>query len=572
MSGPAYELLFQPGTSPAEADVPPPTFVSSVDAGMRIERNAAIKLADGALLYIDVYRPDGAVDVPALVAWGPYGKHNGGAVYQQFRDENGRRGGGVRPEWLSPYTTFEGPDPRRWCDNGYAVVNVDPRGTWWSDGPYATFWDEREAHDAVEVIDWVGTRPWGNGKVGLSGVSYLAVAQWWIASLRPPHLAAINPCEGLSDVYREFAFHGGIPSDFPTFWQQVRLKYSTTKVEAMADMMKRHPFDDAYWESKRPDLSQIDVPAYVLASWSDQGLHTRGTLRAFEQLSSAPKYLEVHGRKKWEYYHQPSTLERQRLFFDRYLKGVDNEVEDWPQVRLEVRHRSYYGSQLTPPAWPLTDNTLRRLHLDASGRLLDRRPDSAASVRYATGPDAVEPDSEGATPTEVVFDHRFDAPTDVIGGMRLRLWVEAEGSDDLDLFVAVLKVDSHGRLVDFPFANVLERGPVALGWLRASSRALDEQRSTDDRPWHRHHGEQRLRPGEIVPVDVEVWPSSTRFDAGETLRVALRGSDFYAGAVMSRHSDTRSAGVHVVHTGGEHDSFLVLPTRPADPSPVPYAG
>ncbi len=380
------DLLFQIGTSPAEDAVPDPVYAATVVDGMLIERNVAITLTDGTIIYVDVFRPDGAVDVPPLIAWGPYGKHNGGAVYQQFKDESGNTGGGVEPEWLSDYTTFEGPDPKRWCANGYAVINVDPRATWWSEGDYATFWDEREAHDTVDVIAWAGTQPWSNGKVGMSGVSYLAVAQWWAASLQPPYLAAINPCEGLTDVYREFAFHGGIPSNFPKFWQQVRLKYSTSKVEAIADMMGEHNLDDEYWATKRPDLANITVPTYVIASWSDQGLHTRGTLAGFEQISSPHKYLEVHGRKKWEYYHRPATVDRQRQFFDRYLKGIDNDVENWPRIRLETRWASYQGTVRTPSVWPPAETTFRNLFLDAAQHALSiDMPSAASSARYVVG-------------------------------------------------------------------------------------------------------------------------------------------------------------------------------------------
>lgn len=553
------DLLFQQGSSPAEDGVPEPRFSVNTDDGMLIERNQAVSLTDGTVIYLDVFRPEGEQDVPALIAWGPYGKHNGGAVYQQFKDESGNQGGGVKPEWLSAYTTFEGPDPRQWCDNRYAVINVDPRATWWSAGDYATFWDEREAHDTVDVIAWAGTQPWCNGKVGMSGVSYLAVAQWWAASLRPPYLAAINPCEGLSDVYREFAFHGGIPSNFPTFWLKHRLKYSTTKVEAVADMMVDHPLDDSYWDTKRPDLSKIDVPAYVIASWSDQGLHTRGTLAAFEQISSPHRYLEVHGRKKWEYYHQPSTVNRQRQFFDRYLKDIDNGVDDWPPIRLETRISSYHGVERTPTAWPPPETTFRRLFLDAGAHTLtEQAPQVEATARYEAGKDSADDTS---------FDYTFTSAVDVIGGMKLRLWVEADGSDDMDMYVAIKKIDRDGNTVDFPFANVLEQGPTALGWLRVSHRSVDSDRSSNNRPWHTHLREDKLSAGQIVDVDIEIWPSGTRFEAGEGLRLLLRGSDFYTGAVMSRHLETRNNGNHLLHTGGsKYDSFLVIPTLPVEPS------
>lgn len=555
------QMVFQPGTSPAEGGVPEPVFSVTTDGNMRIERNQAIVLTDGTTIYVDVFRPDGAEGIPTLIAWGPYGKHNGGAVYQQFHDEAGRLGGGVQPEWLSPYTTFEGPDPAQWCANGYAVINVDPRAMWWSEGDYASFWDEREAHDCVDVIGWAGTQSWCNGKVGMSGVSYLAVAQWWAASLRPPYLAAINPCEGLSDVYREFSFHGGIPSFFPLWWQQNRLKYSTAKVEAMGDMMNDHHLDDEYWDSKRPDLARIDIPAYVIASWSDQGLHTRGTLAAFEQISSTPKYLEVHGRKKWEYYHQPSTVERQRQFFERFLKDIPNEVDNWPSVRLETRISSYDGIERTPTQWPPAETIDRKLYLDAQhGTLTDQIPTTAGTARYTS-------DEEGS---ESTFDYAFPNAVDVIGGMTLRLWVEADEADDMDLFIAVTKIDHDGHTVDFPFANVLELGPVALGWLRVSQRARDPQQSTSIRPWHSHKREEKLAPGQVVDVDVEIWPSSTRFEAGQRLRLRLRGNDFYTGAVMSRHIGLRNRGDHIVHTGGTYDSYLTIPTLPVQPAAPPF--
>jgi len=156
---------------------------------------------------------------------------------------------------------------------------------------------------------------------------------------------------------------------------------------------------------------------------------------------------------------------------------------------------------------------------------------------------------------------------DVIGGMKLRLWVEADGSDDMDMYVAIKKIDRDGNTVDFPFANVLEQGPTALGWLRVSHRSVDSDRSSDNRPWHTHLREDKLSAGQIVDVDIEIWPSGTRFEAGEGFRLLLRGSDFYTGAVMSRHLETRNNGNHLLHTGGsKYDSFLVIPMLPVEPS------
>jgi predicted acyl esterase len=104
---------------------------------------------------------------------------------------------------------------------------------------------------------------------------------------------------------------------------------------------------------------------------------------------------------------------------------------------------------------------------------------------------------------------------------------------------------------------------VALGWLRVSHRELDPVRSTPYQPVLAHRRELKLNPGEIVPVEIEIWPSGTLFHAGESLRLLIQGSDVKKYpktiAVYVRHEDTVNRGRHVIHTGGQHDSHLLLP-------------
>jgi predicted acyl esterase len=104
----------------------------------------------------------------------------------------------------------------------------------------------------------------------------------------------------------------------------------------------------------------------------------------------------------------------------------------------------------------------------------------------------------------------------------------------------------------------LEKGPVALGWLRASHRELDPVKSTPDRPWHPHAAEKPLVPGEPTAVDIEIWPSATRFEAGERLQLVVRGSDLYTTMTPSRHLQTRNSGAYVISTGGDRDSQLMI--------------
>jgi putative CocE/NonD family hydrolase len=128
---------------------------------------------------------------------------------------------GVRPEWNSPLTTFEAPDPEYWVPHGYAIVVAGIPGTWYSEGP-ATYLSPEEAGAYADLVEWAGTQPWSNGRVGLSGVSYLTQTQWRVAELNPAHLAAINPWEGWTDTYREVVRHGGIPETcfWPYIWDR----------------------------------------------------------------------------------------------------------------------------------------------------------------------------------------------------------------------------------------------------------------------------------------------------------------------------------------------------------------
>ena len=170
-----------------------------------------------------------------------------------------------------------------------------------------------------------------------------------------------------------------------------------------------------------------------------------------------------------------------------------------------------------------------------------------------------------ATNGSTHFDHTFDEDTEITGYSKLRLWVSAEGSDDMDLFVALQKLDADGNKVDFPFFSTFEDGNVALGWLRVSRRELDEEKSTPHQPKYAHQSDQLLSPGEVVPVDIEIWPSSTSFKAGETLRLVIQGHDVnqYAdGLFAQRHEYLKNAGQHLISTGGGFDSHLLLPVVP----------
>lgn len=559
-SNATFELIYRAGVPPERVTgkkvPPPPSYSERRESGLLIERNVPVPLRDGVRIFIDLYRPEdtaGKRGLPVLLGWSPYGKHN-------TADRLPWPEADVRPGWISPYTAFEAPDPAYWCRHGYAVAYPDPRGSWYSEG------DLRhgglgEAEDCYDLIEWLGTRPWSNGKVGMTGVSYLTAIQWQVAPLRPPHLAAINPWEGFSDWYRELAYHGGIPETSFLPRGCANLQYSLHRVEDTAANTRAHPLYDSYWQSKDCDLESITAPAFIVASWSDQGLHTRGTLEAYKRIASRQKWLEVHGRKKWHYYYRPESVAKQREFFDHFLKTPATSVPAWPKVLIEVRERANVGEMRAEAEWPLARTLRCALYLDASNGILAAvSPQAHAKTTY----DPLSPSGRAA------FEYLFTEPAELTGHMKLHLWIEAIGADDMDLFVAVQKLDREGRLVPFVFYALNENGPVALGWLRASHRELDASKSRPEQPWHTHWREDRLRAGEIVPVEVEIWPSATRFEPGERLRLVVQGRDIVnesaPNAPFARHDNTRNRGTHVIHAGGPFDSYLlvpwILPTTP----------
>lgn len=583
-----YEMIYRLGSPPEEGLYPGRARSTRREHGLLVERDVPVEMRDGVRLLVDVFRPIDATDLPTLLSYSPYGKHvrksfqmySGAGQHEVGRvageqavprhlnmysddmySDDGRPVGvmpyaDVKTE-LSHYTLWEGPDPLFWCANGYTVVNADARGSWESEGTL-TFQTRTEALDGYDLVEWAARQGWSNGRVGMTGVSYLAWSQWNVAATQPPHLCAINPWEGYSDPYRDFCMHGGMRETRFRSWWIESTAYSRTRVEDVIEMGKRHPFLDQYWIDRTPDLSRIEVPLYAVVDWGDHGIHTRGTIEGFKQVSSREKWLEVHGRFKWPYFYRPESLDKQLRFFNTFLKGEQGLVSDWTRVSIEVRESYLVGKMRGESAWPVERTEYRQLFLDAEkGSLSPTAPLEARTASY-------DCEVAGACAR---FRYVFPEDTELTGNMCLSVWVEALGGNDMDLFVAVEKLDEHGERVGFPLQSKFANGPVALGWLRASHRELDQKRSTPWQPWHLHERELPLPVGEPFSVDVEILPSSTLFKAGETLELLIAGRELfiYPGDVsVMEHVDTVNVGVHRIHTGGECTSYLLVPVVPEE--------
>ena len=526
-----------------------------------IEHDLAVPMRDGARLFANLYRPTAGEAHPVIMSVTPYGKDKlPDRITTFFMRLSGVKFGKLN---CSRLTGFESPDPIYWVQQGYAVVQADVRGKYKSEGQAGVL-RQQDAEDYYDLIEWAASQPWCTGRVGLLGVSYLCMSQWYVAALKPPHLRAIVPWEGVTDLYRELAFHGGIPeTKFVPLWWKKRIKRGhNRKFPLPEDFLagrEAHPLDDAYWASKRPVLENIEAPALICASWSDHGLHTRGSIEAFERISSSQKWLFTHGRKKWETFYGDEALAWQKRFLDYFLRDIDNGMDRIPKVRLEIR-KAYYQQEIRDEeSWPPASVQPAPLHLCANTGGLQSEPvASEGKVQYQST----------SNTGRALFSRRFERAVELIGSMRLKLWVSTSEGDDMDLFVVLRKLDSTGSEIFFSGFNGYERDGVAKGWLRASHRELDPSRSTPLRPWQSHIRIQKVRIDEIVSLEVEIWPSATLFEVGTTLQLTIQGHDA-ARYPAFRHRMLVNRGVHTILTGGRYGSCLTVPLKESSAGDIP---
>jgi uncharacterized protein len=559
----------------------------TTEGDLVFERDVALTMSDGAVLRANVFRPAKPGRYPVVMAMGAYGKdvHFEDAFNPQWQvlkriypelDSNGSTG---------RYLRWEVVDPERWVPDGFVVIQVDSRGTGRSEG-YLDPFGPVETRDFYECIEWAGMQPWSNGKVGLIGVSYLAIKQWQVAALRPPHLAAIVPWEGSSEFYRDGGHHGGILSNSFTFewWpRQVlsnqygsgksthrdRLTGERTTGPAFSDAILEgsradhpgdrleHPLDDAWNRARAANLPAIEVPLLSAANWGGPGMHLRGNFEGYLRARSKHKWLFAHIGTHYESFYLPRYVAIQKRFFNHFLRGEDNGWDREPPVQLAIRRADDTAELRKEQEWPLARTRWTPMYLDAaSGTLSGAQPVRAGQAQFKAMKDGL---SFSTAP--------FAQDMEFTGPVTLRVWISSSTSD-ADIFAVLRVFDPDGK--ESTFVGAHERVPMAQGWLRASHRKTDPERSLPWRPWHTHDEVQKLTPGEIVQLDVEIWPTCMVFPKGWRLVLTLQGHDFIVtppGRMRHDHPDDRPAeefgGTTTVYTGGAYASQLTMPHIPA---------
>ncbi len=580
--------------------------------GIRRYRDVQIPLRNGSFVYADVFRPDRDDRVPVVMNCGVYGRafvHHSicseeDAEHHEAMEDRYFLG---NPDGYE-FENHESINTATWIPRGYALVRVDSPGAGRSPGILG-IWGIDEAEAFYDAIEWAGVQPWSNGSVGLWGMSYYAVNQHAVASLRPPHLKAMIAIGTDTDLYEELIYTGGILNEeFFPFWFQngiVPAICGEVRAKDFLAMARANPFKDSAPSAifgpraevlMSPHLSEVSVPLWTVAVTTHPS--------SFHQLGSSETYLNTPTTSKkldfWEDWFMKSysaaAVDDHVAFFDHWLKDIDNGIMDKPPVRLEIRTGRGGSYVQEEREWPIARTEYVRWYLDASPSLSDwdgrvrcdnvlrlarTVPDVERSVTYSAevdltasrvppalaGKDATA--SAPCTPGATFISEPLEEDTVLAGYSKLVLWV-ASTSEDMDIFVALRVLDEENREVDFCGPAVIpgistQFYPLAKGWLKVSHRKLDTERSTEFRPKHTHLRADHapLQDGEVVPVEVEIIPNTGLARKGHRIRVDIQPYTGVGHGNRHAYDSTYHDGAqNTIYTGPRHLSYVQLPVVP----------
>jgi predicted acyl esterase len=568
--------------------------------GMKIDWDVPITMDDGLVLRADVYRPPAEGKYPVILSYGPYAK--GLAFQEGYADQwriMAREHPDVTEGSTNKYQSWEVVDPEKWVPDGYVCVRVDSRGAGRSPG-YIDHYSPRESRDFYLCIEWAAVQPWSSGKVGLLGISYYAINQWLVASLQPPHLAAICPWEGAAGWYRDMTHHGGILNSFQANWYRKQVltvqhglgdrgpvnantgipiagpetlsdeELARNRSDFGGDILA-HPLDGPYHRDRSANWSRINVPMLSSGNWGGQGLHLRGNIEGFVQAASNQKWLELHGIEHWTEFYTRYGVSLQKRFFNCFLKGDESGWQNQPRVQLQIRTLTGFVPR-AENEWPLARTRWTRLYLDASTTTLSQAaPRASSMVSY----DAL---GDGVT----FLAPPFEKDTEITGPLAAGLFVSSSTAD-ADFFLVFRVFAPNGNEVVFQGA-LDPHTPIAQGWLRASHRKLDPALSTDYRPYHTHDVIAPLTPGKVYDLKVEIWPTCIVVPTGYRVGLTVRGKDYeYPGPgtrLASFVNEMKGCGpfIHVdptdrpasifggeitLHTSRRRAAYVLIPIIPA---------
>ncbi len=506
-----------------------------------------VPMPDGVLLAGNLYRPASAAgQLPAILTYIPY-----------LKDGFGGLGG------MDPYQ-------RHFASRGYAVLQLDFRGVGSSEGVNPHPFDPRERDDLHQAVEWTAAQPWCDGSVGIWGVSYGGITAIAAATTRPPHLRAIIPVHATDDNWGAMFVHRGSrlmlladPHWGPGMTANNLLP--PLRADGTPDWIERwferldhndpwhlawhgEPPSPDYVERQRADPGLIDVPMFAICGWHDA--YPEDTLRVFDR-ARGPKRL-LFGPWKHAFPDQASAepvdfVREMDRWWDRWLRGDRNGVEDEPPVTIYVQGAGRWRSEME---WPIQRRREERLFAAPRGRLSQQAPapgrpadrydyDARGGLVSAAYDSVLEPiaypqDQTSDDPGALSYDSEpLAEPVEVTGQPSVRLFFSTEAApEEITLVAKLLDVAPDGRSYLVCFDSL--SGALA-----------------------------RPAGGGVLEAEIPLRPTSYEFGAGHRMRLRISGANFPAIWPTPRRYSL------LVHTGAPHATELTFPAVPPQAPALP---
>ena len=504
--------------------------------------------------------------------------------------------------------------------NGYAVLKVDARGSGASFGTRPGEYAPQEVKDGWDVVEWVTKQPWSSGSVGAYGTSYSGTTAELLAAVEHPAVKAVVPGWSDWDVYTSPARPYGMATAFIEEWGQLVgamdrndravMRGAVRRVDAdssgalVAAAVRDHAQnpDVAAWARQseyaddryrggpsyadlgptrwRAEIQRSNVPMLVLVSWLDAGT-AEGALDRFRNFRNPQKLVIMASAHGGGTHASPfvvadtpvagnptqNEMAQMRLrFFDRYLKGTQNGVENWPTIRYYTLGTEEYRESAR---WPLEGTTMRRFYPDAAGVLGRTAPSSGGGDRYVvdfgvnTGANNRWATQMGKPVLKLNDRGAMDARMLTYTTAPLTEDMHIAGSPTIDLMVSSTHADG-AVLVYLEDVDPSGRSRyLTEGGLRLIHRKLSRDTVFGVSPYHsfKRSDAAPMRRGQPERVSIRILPISAVVKAGHRLRLAIAGADSTA---LERVPATGTPTL-TLHRGGREPSVLELPVAPNRP-------
>ncbi len=464
---------------------------------------------------------------------------------------------------------------------GYAVVGANVRGSGCSEGDTFSLFHPQQGPDGAALVEWLGTRPWSDGNVGMYGVSYPGHTQFFVAAQRPSHLKALAAGGLTASIYREAFRPGGMFNvGFAAWWGEMaqpwieelgvaeRMAAGDTHCEAVQAAQplntafqeaREHEFHDQYWNERSPEsyADQVEVPMMIIQGYQDQQTAMGGP-RLYERLRGPRKLILQNGGHGVG--GNSLAVEQVLRWMDRWLKGEENGIDEEPQVTV-LFETGLVDGELRPnwvetfSNWPVPGTERRTLRLGADGSLgaeaLVEEQTGPLTYVYPMGTELVGNNDMFLIPPAplgslVYRTAPFAEDLPVLGSARLVLHVSAE-AEDTDFMVVLHDIGPDGETL------YLQRA-----FLRASHRAIDPALSSEHWTHHPHDRSEPLVPGEAYELVISFPEVGHVFRAGHALELAILAPNFTP-ATDWGPMPINLPGINTVYHSADHPSRLELP-------------